>query len=354
MLEAHAPATDLREMTALVRDAVLGNQHCYAISASKPNPLTAVPAVDQPLRFELFHFVGSLCSHKVRVTLAALGASYIAADMMIMPPENHNYYAEYARLRKRATAFRLHAPAASFTGRSSVETEGFDPLVVPLLVDHDRQLVIADSKAICLYLCEAFKEQRDLLPAEHRPTIEAQLAAVDATPHVALLYGANPLNDHRPESVMDMLSGVHARKLVNLKRNMERVADDPELVAGYHNKIAKETAAARFVADPDSMTTAIEQTRAIIARLDEDLATAGDGWLVGGQFTLADIFWAISLFRLTWLGYADLWTAHPCVERYAERLFAEQSVRDGLLHWPGHPPSDTTRHLMPGPIAVAV
>src|SRR3546814_2377939 len=79
-----------------------------------------------------------------------------------------------------------------FTGQSSVDSEGFDPLVVPTLVDHETGRILADSKAICLYLCDALSGGTDLLPADIREAVLKQVQLADTTPHVALLYGADP------------------------------------------------------------------------------------------------------------------------------------------------------------------
>ena len=98
-------------------------------------------------RFELYHFALSLCSQKVRATLAEKAVAYSAHDINLSMPLLGNYDPAYVRLRLAANPNA--ELAIGYTGRSSVETEGFDPAVVPTLVDHHGACVIADSVRIC-------------------------------------------------------------------------------------------------------------------------------------------------------------------------------------------------------------
>ena len=83
----------------------------------------------------------------------------------------------------------------------------------------------------------------------------------------------------------------------------------------------------------------------------------GREWICGDVFTMADIHWAVSLFRLKWLGMAFTWegghalnqTERPHATGYADRLFNRQSFRDAVIYWPGNPPSEfVARVLRPG------
>ena len=98
-------------------------------------------------RFELYHFALSVCSHKVRTVLAEKAAPYRSHDIMILPPGMENYHPDYVRLRMRGAPGR--EMVNGYTGRSSTTTEGFDPCVVPTLVDHEAGQVLVDSRVIC-------------------------------------------------------------------------------------------------------------------------------------------------------------------------------------------------------------
>ena len=58
-----------------------------------------------------------------------------------------NYHPDYVRLRIRGAPGREFVNG--YTGRSSATTEGFDPCVVPTLVDHETDQVLIDSRFIC-------------------------------------------------------------------------------------------------------------------------------------------------------------------------------------------------------------
>ena len=133
-----------------------------------------------------------MCSYKLRTVLDEIGAAYVSHDIDIFPPDIKNYYPEYVRLRLKGNDGATGRFVDGYTGRSATETEGFDPCVVPTLVDHEAGLVLANSKRMCLYLAAAADHGAPLLPEGLRDEIHRQIDIVDRTPHVAVLYGAHP------------------------------------------------------------------------------------------------------------------------------------------------------------------
>src|SRR5882724_5016955 len=111
-------------------------------------------------RFELYHAAISLCSQKVRAVLAEKEASFVSHDMEILSLRSasgeviaaENYHPDYVRLRLYGGQSLGRPLVSGYTGTTSVETEGFDACVVPLLVDHERGHVIVDSLRICTYI----------------------------------------------------------------------------------------------------------------------------------------------------------------------------------------------------------
>jgi|SRR5882724_3320427 len=338
MDEKIAPVSiDIGDVTRKVRDEVLGRERCTLISHTHQFPAVFRNSTNIDPRFELFHFAFSLCSQKVRGTLAEKAIIYGSNEVNIQPPKNENYSPQYVRLRLLSEAASKIDRVKSFTGQSSVESEGFDPLVVPTLVDHAKGRVIADSKAICLYICHNETSGTDLIPDDIKEQVLAQVAIVDSTPHVALLYGVDPDGDRRPASMQAAMFGIHKHKIEAVERNMRLAGDDPPLLTAYRQKITKEEAASHFVVDADRMRSAIARTKQIIAKLDDDLQRSGGNGLFGDRFTLADLFWAVSLYRFVSVGYAGLWTTDrhlPHVEAYADRLFHRQSVKRSIIDWP--------------------
>ena len=354
---AAQPALDTQNLAALARACAGTPEQRTLISPEHPLPMTLRSSTSTEERFELFHFVFSVCSQKVRAVLAELKIPYASNELVIFPP-NENYCPAYVALRLEADVAKASTAATSFSGKTSVELEGIDGLVVPTLVDHESGKVVADSKAICYYLCDASRDahgesEQDLVPDAMREAIEQQLQIVDEMPQAALLYGANPDGDTRPEHMRGKMTGVHAVKIAGVERHLASLSDDhrqnnPALVAAYENKIAKEQAAAEFVVDEARMREVVADTDAVIADLEAHLGVQSGDWVLGSTFTLADLFWAVSLYRLQWLGYSGMWRSsnRSRVDAYAARLFARPSIQSAIIRWPGHPPSEQTSHLL--------
>ena len=90
----------------------------------------------------------------------------------------------------------------------------------------------------------------------------------------------------------------------------------------------------------------------IVRDLDKRLDHGGT-WICGDTLTLADLFWAISLLRMKWLGMAITWEGaqslndlkNPAVADYAARLFELPSFKAAVIDWPGSPRSEfVTEH----------
>lgn len=330
-------ATKIKSVSDLTDDALrvfVSPAKLTVISASHPTPAIVRDLCAPPPRYDLIHYTISLCSQKVRTTLNELKCTYGSDDLIIMENWIH-YRPEYLKLRLRSEAARNTGLVSGYSGISSVEKEGLDPLVVPTLVDHNTGKVLADSKQICLYLADQHSAVFDLVPDDIATQVLSEIDNVDRTPHVALLYGANPDGDCRPDGHKSRFSSIHQRKIAALQNHLQDVSDQPPLQAAYKAKIAKETAAAKFVVDATAMREAIRLTHEMIAQLEDTLARSGGPWLFGERFTLADIVWGVSLIRLNVLGYG-VWLENPSlsgVQHYAERLRTRQSLRHAILEW---------------------
>ena len=316
------------------------------------NRMVGETAGERP-RLELYHFHLSLCSYKVRTVLDEKQAPYFSHDIDIFPPDIKNYYPEYVRLRLRGGEELRDARLVSgYTGRSSTESEGFDPCVVPTLVDHEAGRVLVNSKRMCLHIDSTVPTGTKLVPDDIKDAVITQMDIVDRTPHVAVLYGAHPDHDPRPAFVRRDMVGVHDMKIGKLRDNMALVANESELVKAYEAKIAKESAAKRFIRTERDMRGVIDEFREIVTRLDRDLAATSKTWLFGERFTMADVFWAVSLFRMRWLGLGYLFMPggpepRPRVAAYCHALLGRPSFRRAVIYWPNHPPSEHLPEFYP-------
>ncbi|MEM8544189.1 MAG: glutathione S-transferase family protein [Cyanobacteria bacterium P01_H01_bin.119] len=334
------------------RETVVPQERRTFITQAHPLPTQIAKSEDAP-RFELYSAGMSICSNKVRMTLAQKGLPYISHDVKITYPEQENYSPAYVRLRLASDIAQQADLSSGYSGGSSVQASGFDALVVPTLVDVEKNAIIADSRLICLYLCEHL-DGDDLLPPDIKAQVLAQLDTVDRFPHVALLYGANPDNDQRPLLLQQAMATVHELKVAALNAAWETVqGQDARLDAAYEAKITKEKAGQVFVGTPERMRTVIAETERLIVEFGETLAASDGPWCFGDRFTLADIFWIVSLFRLEFLGYGWLWQdnadcAH--IGRYAEAGYALESMKTAVCHWPGYPPSEWVAKWLPSTI----
>jgi glutathione S-transferase len=335
----------LKEMAAAARA-------CMA----DPTRITLVGDAASP-RFELFHAASSLCSQKVRTVMHEKGLAYRSNDMIIlgaMGPDGlipaEHYSAAYVRLRLLANSEQARRFVSGFSGRTSVESEGFDPCVVPLLIDYQAGKVIADSKQICRYLDGVSREPIQLLPTDPQVRIEVlrQVDIVDRMPNTAMLYGFHPDADRRPDILKSLMETVYEIKIMSLERLQAAHADEPELRAAYAAKIVKETGGKARRHDAPFQRAARDHTRGLLADLERDLAGSSP-YLNGAAFSLADVLWGVNLTRMTYLGLASLWDGLPAVARYVNALSRRPSLCKEAVQASAAslPPSAYLASLMP-------
>ncbi|MEM9401256.1 MAG: glutathione S-transferase family protein [Pseudomonadota bacterium] len=327
-------ATDFKSVVSAANRQLGNNRRNRVVGGSQ----------GEPVRFELYHSGPSLCSHKVRTVLAEKEIAYRSHDMNIMPdgkaiPEN--YRPSYVRMRllgQQSEGF-----VTGYTGESSVSGQGLDPCVVPTLVDHEKERVVVDSTRICEYLESELDSGTKLIPDGMYDAIVEQDGIVDRAPHVAVLYGANPDGDFRPPGLATNLVGVQQRKIRALKAMFDQLDPADPLIEAYRSKISKETGSERFVHDADSMRQAYADMSAHADALEKQLGTHSGAWVFGDQFTMADVMWTVSLYRVYWLGLGETLTAEsgrPRVARYVERAFKRPSFLFAVVNWPfGYSPS---------------
>jgi glutathione S-transferase len=312
----------------------------------------------QKLRFELYHASISLCSQKVRAVLAEKMAPFASHDLSIISLKSpsgeviaaENYHPAYVRLRLHGGKSLGRPLVSGYTGATSVDTEGFDPCVVPLLVDHDRGEVVVDSMRICAYIDREVSSSPQLVPASPSAAevVMAQVAIVDKLPNGRFLYGFHPDNDQRPDALKRVMADIYNNKIMALQKYMLENADDEDLVAAYRSKIAKEAGAKPVQRNAAFQREGRAMAEEAIHDLEADLKTRNDEWVCGSDFTLADVVWGVQLFRMQYLGLAMLWADRPAVSAYVARLYRRASIREEALKASAQylPPSEHTAHLM--------
>jgi glutathione S-transferase len=302
---------------------------------SEPGRTTVVGGSAQP-RFELFHAASSLCSQKVRTVLFEKALPYRSNDMLILSamgpdglvPAEH-YSPAYVRLRLIAARELGRAYVSAYSGRTSVETEGFDPCVVPLLVDYQTGRVVADSRRICCYLDAVSRRPIQLVPDDPKAHAEVmrQVGIVDRIPNAALLYGFHPDADLRPDPLKLSMETVYDYKITALRSLIAANAGEPELVDAYRAKIEKESGGKKLRHDPAFQRAARSHVADLLRGLEHDLAAKSFSCLFGNSFSLADVLWGVNLVRLNYLGLSSMWEELPDVGRYFEALSRRPSLR---------------------------
>jgi glutathione S-transferase len=299
-----------------------------------PGRITLVGQDANP-RFELFHAASSLCSQKVRTVLHEKALPYRSNEMIIlgsMGPEGlvmaEHYSPAYIRLRLVAGKELQRAYVNGYSGRTSVETEGFDPCVVPLLVDHEMGRVVADSRQICVYLDAVSSKPVQLVPtqAQEREEVMRQVGIVDKIPNGTLLYGFHPDTDRRPAPLKQAMETVYDYKIMALQGLMAAHAHAPELVAAYAAKIAKEAGGKKVCRDADFQRAARTELAQTLKNLERDLAAKSFSGLSRDGVSMDDVFWGVNLVRLNYLGLSPMWDALPAVQRYFQALVSRPSL----------------------------
>ncbi|MEL6440803.1 MAG: glutathione S-transferase family protein [Cyanobacteria bacterium J06621_8] len=341
--------SEISTVISKARETVVPAARRTIITKESPLPTKLGTQNDTP-RLELYHADMSICSHKVGMTLAQKGLPYISHEVDIKYPAQENYNPAYVRLRLASEIAQKTNLATGYSGGSGVQEAGFDALVVPTLVDREKTAIIADSRLVCLYLCKAV-DNDDLLPKDIEEQVLAQLDKVDLFPHVALLYGANPDGDRRPPMLRQAMASVHEMKVAALNEVWDAVRGAESMLdAAYGAKIAKEKAGKTFIDTADRMRAVIAQTEQLIEEFNKTLAATDGAWCFGERFTLADIFWIVTLFRLEFLGYGWLWQDNPERDRissYAEAGYTLNSMKYAVRHWGGYPPSEWVAQWLP-------
>ncbi|MEM8917487.1 MAG: glutathione S-transferase family protein [Pseudomonadota bacterium] len=301
-------------------------------------------------RFELYHAPFSICSQKVRTVLIEKGLAFSSHHLDLPVSETHasdSYRPSYVRLRLRGAPDGMMV--SGYTGQSSVAVEGFDPCVVPTLIDHAHERVVVDALKICEYLDQEAETGQRLIPGDIAEDVSAQVALIDQAPHPALLYGASPEGeDIRPEIVAIPITGSLGHAVRHIQTIKASVTDEPELVSAYDAKIVRQSSAEKFIYNRDAMLEAYARMADHVARLEDQLSKHGGEWTFGNRYTMADIMWSASLFRLKWLGLGPLWEEDgkaPRVRAYVDKAFMRPGFRQAVINWPmATPPS---HHIEP-------
>ena len=297
-------------------------------------------------RFMLFHWGLSVCSEKVRTVLSELDIGYSSQLVNILV--GRQYDPKYVELRLMAWRDMGCPPlVGDWRGGTSVRMNGFDPCVVPTLVDLEKNKVVVNSLDICKYL---FDLQEKTWSSE---LIEKHLRFVDETPHKAFLF--EPPADSVDNRPLGIRKGTADGKALQsycdeVKRRLaERGTtwDDDDLERAYKAKLKSNEAGVQNSKkkDPNYYRDALLTVRNHLETLETDLNLTEGPYLTGPEISIADLFHAVNFHRFYWVGqgptiFDNTEPLLPRVRAYKDKLLRLKSLQDAVIFHPSMPPSE--------------
>ena len=226
----------------------------------------------------LYHHDKSTCSQKVRICLAEKGVDWENRPVDLANAENLS--PEYLAINPNG--------------------------VVPTFV-HDGRPII-ESTVMCEYLDEVWPDDPKLTPGDpaDRADMRAWLRFIDEVPSMAI----------RVPSFQDRF--LH-RFLAMSEEEYAAFRDQNTLRREFFMRLN------RTGFSDEEYDNSIRQLKMTIARMEQALANGP--WLVGAQYTIADICVAPLFQRMEDLGMSDLWAELPLVADWFARMQARPAYQ---------------------------
>jgi glutathione S-transferase len=234
---------------------------------------------------ELYNFSQSTCSLKVRLCFAEKQLDWV--DRRLISKDHDHLSDWYLKLNPNG--------------------------VVPTLI-HDGRPVY-ESSVIMAYLDDVFPEH-SLTPADawERARMRSWIAYVDLVTTPAIRYPSF------------QFGGLLLKFQALSDEEFEDKARKRPLKAAFYKKMNKNTGFAG-----EELDRAFDDVRNTAARMDRMFAENGGPWLMGEQFTLADIAVAPLIDRVEDLGLEFLWEEiHPGVAEWLQKIQARPAYKEAF------------------------
>ncbi len=230
------------------------------------------------MTLELYHHDQSTCSQKVRICLAEKGVAWESRPVDLANEENLS--PDYLAINPNG--------------------------VVPAFV-HDGRPII-ESTVMCEYVDEVWPNAPQLTPADPvaRADMRAWLRFIDEVPSMA----------------------IRVPSFQNVFLERFKAMSEAEYAAFRDRNTLRRQFFMRFSRSGFSEAeydNAIRQLKLTIERMEKTLA--GGPWLVGEQYTIADICMAPLFQRMEDLGLDDLWAGAPRVADWFARIRARPAYQ---------------------------
>ena len=243
---------------------------------------------------ELYQFGNSVCAQKVRITMIEKGLDWKTHEVNLFISEQ--YSPEYLKLNPKG--------------------------VVPTLISNGKPII--ESTLICEYLDETYPDP-SLMPED--PFGRSQMRLWSKAVDEGLFEGVVELSfsamfRQRMQNMTDEQRAVRFSNVGDPRRRDRFMSTYKDGVASpyvFHGIAAYEKA---------------------FKTMENDLSD-GRSWLMGDQFTLADINLMPLVARLYYLGLLDIWISkRPFVQEWWDRAKTRPSLIQGL-----------TEHFKPGEVS---
>jgi glutathione S-transferase len=255
--------------------------------------------------FELYHNDFSLCSKKIRMCLAELEVPYVAHHVDLIETGSYETLSRH---------FLAVNPAA----------------LVPVLV-HDGHPVY-ESHEILLYAAEHAGSAAPLVPGDaamravmqqwidrsslvgDEPTKALEATAGNCVPGLTLPLFAAMIRDIPVHRILEGLL-FHRLKMRPLSFLAFKLLGLPRI--GAFRPMQRLIAASR------------NEMARHLAALEHQIELSGGPWIIGSEFTLADVSWAVVFERLREACWTDVLLT-PGLQAYWQRLEARPSYGDAM------------------------
>ncbi|WP_417259056.1 glutathione S-transferase family protein [Celeribacter sp.] len=253
--------------------------------------------------FTLYHHGSSVCAAKVRFAMAQKGLEWEGVYIDIL--KGDQFDPEYVKLNPKA--------------------------VVPTLV-HDGT-VIVDSTVICEYLDKILPDLNPMHPSDPWEYAQARYwtKAVDEDLHPAC-------------AALTFVCSHRHTVLKNLgEEGMKNFLASTPPISVTSDWKAKKDIFTRYGFEAPEAVDKIKLYDSYLWKMEKALETGND-WLVGNEFSIADIAMAPYVNRCAMLSLSGMWTngRMPNLEKWFSRVSALPNFKTCLLDWV---PEDLTSDL---------
>lgn len=255
-------------------------------------------AAESPL--VLYSFINSICTQKVFMTLAEKGLDYEMRAVNLF--QNEQYDPEYLKLNPRG--------------------------VVPTLVDDGQP--VTESTLICEYLDETHPEP-PLMPSTPLGRARMRQWSKIIDEHIFTATGALSFAAQFREKMKEQTEEERQARY----RNVGDVQRGDRFRSTFE-----------LGADSPYVLYAIADFEKLFSLLEPALAASGGPWIMGEDYTLADINLTPYLYRVEYLELLDLWLRdRPASQQWWERARQRPSALATIAERVPPPAIDEMRHF---------